>query len=156
MNKDKAQLIEDIIELEQKVYRALRPIVPKQWLSIDLTMPQLKVLLFLFIDGPARMGILAGALGVSMTTTTGIIDRLVQHGLIVRDSDPDDRRAVVCRLSEEGQELMAHLWELGQSSARSLLSKMTMAKLQVVAEGMEAIADAAAVVEENLSPAGDG
>lgn len=108
---DKAQLIERVLELEEKVYRALRPIVPKEWLSIDLTMPQLKVLLLLFTDGPTRMSVLASALSVSMTTTTGIIDRMVQHGLLVRDSDPEDRRAVVCKLSEKGQELMTCLWE---------------------------------------------
>ncbi|MFC2042208.1 hypothetical protein ACFLTV_01725 [Chloroflexota bacterium] len=56
MNQDKASLIEEVLTLEQEVHRLLRPIMLREWLSVDLTMPQLKVLLF--TDGPARMGVL--------------------------------------------------------------------------------------------------
>jgi len=152
---DKTQLIERVLELEEKVYRALRPIVPKEWLSVDLTMPQLKVLLLLFTDGPARMSVLASALSVSMTTTTGIIDRMVQHGLLVRDSDPEDRRAVVCKLSDKGQELMTCLWEVGQTRMRSLLDKMTLLELHTISEVMETILDAMGTMEKDLRLVGD-
>jgi len=141
LNEEKAQLIEDILELEHKVYQALRPIVSKEWLSVDLTMPQLKVLLFLFTDGPARMGVLASALSVSMTTTTGIVDRLVQRGQIVRRNYDEDRRTVVCNLSEKGRELIASLWEMRKARERSLFRRMTLPKLRLVSEGLGAILD---------------
>lgn len=146
---EKVQLIEHVLELEEKVYRALRPIMPKEWLCVDLTMPQLKIMLLLFTDGPARMGVLASTLGVSVATTTGITDRLVQQDLIVRSSDPEDRRAVVCSLSEKGKEVVRRLWELGQSRARSLLEKMTSSKLRLLCEAMETILEAAEGVEQN-------
>jgi len=121
--------------------------VPKEWLSVDLTMPQLKIVLLLFTDGPARVSTLASALGVSLATTTGITDRLVQHNLMVRSSDPEDRRAVVCSLSEKGKELITRLWELGQSRVRSLMKKMTSAKLEIIREAMEAILQTASALE---------
>jgi len=152
---DRTQLIERVLELEEKVYRALRPIVPKEWLSVDLTMPQLKVLLLLFTDGPARMSVLASALGVSMTTATGIVNRMVQHGLLVRDNDPEDRRAVVCKLSEKGQELMTCLWEVGQTRVRSLLDQMTLPELHTISEAMETILDATGTMEKDLRVVGD-
>ena len=152
---DRTQLIERVLELEEKVYRALRPIVPKEWLSVDLTMSQLKVLLLLFTDGPARMSVLASALGVSMTTATGIVNRMVQHGLLVRDNDPEDRRAVVCKLSEKGQELMTCLWEVGQTRVRSLLDQMTLPELHTISEAMETILDATGTMEKDLRVVGD-
>ena len=147
----KLQLIERVFDLEERVYRALRPIVPKEWLSVDLTMPQLKIVLLLFTDGPARVSTLASALGVSLATTTGITNRLVKHNLMVRSSDPEDRRAVVCNLSEKGKELMTRLWELGQSRVRSLLEKMTREKLEIISEAMEAILQTASVLEQDTA-----
>ena len=145
----KAQLTEHILELEDRVYRALRPIVPKEWLSVDLTMSQLKIVLLLFIDGPARVSALASALEVSLATTTGITDRLVHQELIVRGDDPEDRRAVVCSLSEKGRELVTRLWELGQSRTRNLLGKMTPQKLMIISEAMEIILQTASAMQKN-------
>ena len=149
LDAQKVQLIDRIIELEERVRQALWPIVPKEWLSVDLTMPQLKIILLIFTDGPARTSTLASALGVSLATTSGITDRLVQHGLIVRGDDPEDRRAVVCSLSEKGTELMKRLWELGQSRLRSLLEKMTPPKLEIISEAMEVILQTASAVQED-------
>ncbi len=148
LQTQKAQLIKHILGLEERVYRILRPIVPKEWLSVDLTMPQLKVVLFIFTDGPARVSTLASALGVSMATTTGITDRLVQHGLIARSSDLEDRRAVICSLSEKGNELVTRLWESGQVRVRSLLQEMTVTNLKIISESIEVILQAASKVED--------
>ena len=147
MTRQKAQLIEHILELEQKVYRTLRPIMSTEWLNIDLTMPQLKVVLLLFMEGPARISSLASSLGVSLATTTGITDRLAQHGLIVRSSDPDDRRAVICSLSEKGREEAVRFWELGQSQAKTLLEKMTVSNLEIIYRAMEVLLQTAATME---------
>jgi len=147
-DQQKAQLIERVTELEKRVYLALRPIVPKEWLNIELTMPQLKIVLLLFTDGPSRVSTLASALGVSLATTTGITDRLVQHGLIAKNSDPTDGRGVVCKLSEKGRKLIARLWELGESRVRSLLEKVAPAKLETICEAMEIILQATLTKEK--------
>jgi len=147
-DQQKAQLIEHVIELEKRVYLALRPIVPKEWLNVELTMPQLKIILLLFVDGPARVSMLASALGVSLATTTGITDRLVQHDLIVKESDPNDGRVVVCRLSEKGKGLIIDLWELGESRVRGLLQRATNEKLEVIYEAMEIILQAVSTKEK--------
>ena len=155
MKTEKAQLIERILELEARALRALHPIMPQEWLGIDLTMPQLKIILLLFTDGPARMGVLASSLGVSLATATGIVDRLVERNIVVRETDPEDRRAIVCRLSDEGREQVAHLWELRQDHARSLLEEMTPSNLQLVAEAMDAILEATSALEQKTRSQGD-
>ncbi|TDE93988.1 MarR family transcriptional regulator [Occultella glacieicola] len=43
---------------------------------------------------------------VSSGTMTNRIDRLVDHGLVLRHSAPGDRRVVLVRLTERGQEIV--------------------------------------------------
>lgn len=51
----RARLVERILELEQKVFKALHPLMPQEWFNVNLTMPQLRALLVLFADGPTSM-----------------------------------------------------------------------------------------------------
>jgi len=145
--QEKERLIQRILDLEAEVYRALRPAMPAELLHSDLTMPQLKVLLLLFRDGPARMTEVAAGLGVTLATATGIIDRLVERGLVTREGLPDDRRVVLCRLSEDGHKLVARLWELSQDRGRRLLDNLTVPQLELVAQAIEVILGAAAARE---------
>ena len=39
----KKELVENILQLGDKAFRELIPILPKEWLHLDLTMSQLKV-----------------------------------------------------------------------------------------------------------------
>ena len=148
MDSEKTRLIAHILELEQKVFKSLHPFLREEWFHTDLTMPQLRVLFVLFMDGPMRMSVLSSTLGIATATATGIVDRLVERGLITREGDPEDRRAVVCRLSEKGQQLLNRLWESGQARGRSLLETMDPAKLRLIAEAMTAILEAASAVEQ--------
>lgn len=40
--------------------------------------------------------------GLEPSTMTGLIDRMERDGLVLRDNDPEDRRALVIRLTDEG------------------------------------------------------
>ncbi len=142
----------ETLELQDKLERleeVLRPIIPKDWLAIDLTMPQLKVMLTLFREGPTRMSEIASSLGVTLATSTGVVDRLVKRGLVVRESFPGDRRVVVCRLSEEGQNFTDRLWLSGRVQIQRLLSAMTPEQLAIVSRGTDLFIEAARRLQKN-------
>jgi DNA-binding MarR family transcriptional regulator len=150
VEKDKDELIKHILGLNQKLEQleqALRPVVPKEWVSADLTMPQLRVVLVLFKEGSTRMSVLASSLGIGLATATGVVDRLVERGYVVRESFPQDRRVVMCRLSGRGEKLMGRLWQSGQDQIRRLLDRMTCSQLELVAKGTEAFIEAAKELE---------
>jgi DNA-binding MarR family transcriptional regulator len=48
------------------------------------------------------MGELASRLGIGVSAATGLVDRLVERGVLKRDSDPADRRVVRVRMSPAG------------------------------------------------------
>lgn len=64
--------------------------------------------------GPMRLGDLAAREGVAPPTLTRIVAALEESGLVVRQTDPDDRRAVLVAATDEGAALTA-----GVRSARS-------------------------------------
>ena len=69
----------------------------------ELTMSQTKALYLVVAAGQLRMSELAGRLGVTSSTATGVVDGLVGHGLLVRHEDPADRRQVVVTATAGGR-----------------------------------------------------
>ena|SRR5437764_10573986 len=62
-------------------------------------------LLCVLMGRPYGMGDLGATLGLEKSSLTGLADRAVRRGLVRREPDPDDRRAVRVVLTEEGREL---------------------------------------------------
>ena len=136
-------LIERIIDLQQRLYVALRSSLAGQWMEADYTMPQLKVLLYLYTDGPSRMSSLAAALSVSLPSATGIIERLVERELVLRAQSPDDRRVVICRLSSDAERQISELWTASFDVLREMLRPLPASDLQAIASGAELMLEAA-------------
>lgn len=58
-------------------------------------------------SGPRRMSDLAESAGTSQASLTGIVDRLVERGLVDRRRSLEDRRVVEVAMTDEGREAMA-------------------------------------------------
>lgn len=134
-------LVKNILDLSDVAFRELFPMLPKEWLHLNLTMPQLKVTLLLFTGGPARMSLIASELGVSMATATGVMDRLVERGLVLREGDPADRRVVMCRLAADGEQLISGLWQLSRDRLGQMMMALSPKQLQRIAEALDALVE---------------
>ena len=124
--------IERILQFTDSIFKQLLPTVPRELLELDLTMTQLKVVLLLFLNGPVRVSALALELGVSLPTTTGVIDRLVERGIVMREEPAEDRRVVLCRLSEQGHSLVSGMWTYTRNRARELLKGVPFLQLVLI------------------------
>ncbi len=93
------------------------------------------------------MSELASGLGVTLATATGVVDRLVEKRYVAREGLPGDRRVVLCRLSDEGQEFMKALWMSGRMQIGRILGVMTPEQLKVVAQGTEVFIEAARALQ---------
>jgi DNA-binding MarR family transcriptional regulator len=141
MEKEKHRLIRRILNQSDKIYRNLNPTFSLEWLSSDITVAQLRVLLALNTAGPSRMTDIATILGVSLPTTSGVIDKMVKKELVIRESDPSDRRLVICRLSDEGQEVINKLWAGGRFQMERLLSGLSIDQMKKAAEVTDFLLD---------------
>ena len=148
--QNKEDLIEDILQLTDKLFRQLLPTLPMEWIHLDLTMSQLKVFVLLFITGHSRMSDIASELGVSLATATGVVDRLVERNLLIRNGDPDDRRVVLCQLSDEGEKLIRDLWQLSQKQAGDLMSALDTPQLLLISKALQTLVHASDDTEDVL------
>lgn len=68
---------------------------------------QARALRVIASEGPLRPGVLAERLRVTPRSVTEVVDALIDRGLVNRDVDPTDRRAMVLSLTPAGEELGA-------------------------------------------------
>lgn len=101
----------------------------------ELTMPQLRAVMCLE-EGPAHMSRLASALGVSLPSATGIVDRLVQRGLVQREEDPRDRRLVICELTSKGGQVTSSLYEADRAVLQQLLGSLAHEDLKIILQAL--------------------
>jgi DNA-binding MarR family transcriptional regulator len=116
---------DDFIRLAQFVVRAVRTTNLDMWCAVDLTMPQLKALFLAHAPGGATHGEIARALGVGLSTVTGVVDRLVEHGLVERHTDPADRRLSRVSVTPAGTDLVDQLWTSRREQLVHLLDNLT-------------------------------
>ncbi len=128
------ELVEAALQIAAKLFRVTLPIVPREMLELDVTMTQLKIMFLLFVDGRKRMSDLAADLGVTLATASGLADRLVERGFVVRESQPDDRRVVLCRLSHSGTKAISRIWQTAADRLRGLLRTLDTHNLQVLTD----------------------
>jgi DNA-binding MarR family transcriptional regulator len=74
--------------------------------ELGISMTHFHVLTLLRHHDAMPMGRLAEILDVSMSSATGIIDRMEERGLVERMRVPDDRRVVLVRLTATGADLV--------------------------------------------------
>jgi DNA-binding MarR family transcriptional regulator len=152
--EERQQLVAHILEVSRKIGPLGRRWRTHAWLDLELTMPQLKVL-FLLHDGGKTMRQLSLPLGVTPQTVTGIMDRLVEMGLVTRGESHDDRRFVLTSLSQKGRQLVERLQATGERVMVRLLDQLTVKDLRTVDRALEAIYGASQAVALDVDHAFD-
>ena len=77
--------------------------------TYGLTRIQLYALYTIEQQGGLAMGHVASALHCDASNVTGIVDRLVAQGLVVRQESEQDRRAKILQLTTAGKEMIADI-----------------------------------------------
>ena len=155
--------------LEEQILVAIRRIVRAIELRSQvlvakhgLTGPQIAVLRLVERTSSITPTALARELRVSQPTASGLVDRLVQRGLLLRVLVPEDRRKHAVRLSEKGQAAVAQAPSLFQDEFKDRLRRlenweqtMMLSSLQRVAVLMDAeTVPATAFLTPGAAPAG--
>src|ERR671939_556833 len=100
-------LVDEVVQAQTTILRALHDRPVPAWLSLDLTIGQLRALFVLFQVGPTPIGQLGATLGLGKPAASLLVDALVQHGLVERREDPSDRRRTFVSLTRTAEGLIA-------------------------------------------------
>lgn len=80
-----------------------------EWERSQLTLPQLRVLFRIRRSPGLTVGELAAALGVTLSTASGLVGKLADRGLLAREAGGSDRRQVSLSLTTAGARLAGDL-----------------------------------------------
>jgi MarR family transcriptional regulator, organic hydroperoxide resistance regulator len=141
-------IIEKILDLQQQADNTFRHFSPQHWIELNLSIAQLKSLLFIAAKGKTNFKKIAEALGVTPPNITGIIDRLVEQGLVSRTENSEDRRIMLLQVTDKGQQLLTNLRESRVNFFKQVLSRMKQDELQCLSQGLAALIKAAAQKSE--------
>ena len=109
----------------------------------SVTMAQMRVLMLLATIGATHMSELAAALRITLSTLSGLVDRLVDSGLVDRRTDEHDRRQVIVSLSAEGVAFLDYFQEVGISHLRDLLLRLSPDEIRSVTATLDLLMSAA-------------
>jgi len=90
-----------------------------------MTSPERGRLIWVIGDKSLRAGLAAQQLKLSAGAVTELVEGLVSEGLVRRDTDPDDRRAVVLALTPAGRRLRARYEIAASSAVAQVLGRLT-------------------------------
>ena len=111
-----------------------------------LSVVQLRALTVLSRLGSANLGQLAGGMGVTVSTASRLVDRLVAAGLVDRRPSPRSRREVAVVVTLLGAELLGRYDELRLVELRALLDDVPLARREDVVTALAELTGAPVAV----------
>ena len=148
MKTEKQKMTEHILDTVEEIYKMFGPAVPQEWLSSDITVTQLRLLLVLRAAGPSKMSDIAAKLNVTLPTATVIVRNLVRKNMVERMVHPEDRRLVICKLTGEGQAFIEKIWGFGRFTIGMLLQGLPIEQLQRAVEFADQILKSASRLDK--------
>lgn len=109
--------------------------------ALGVTVSQRMVVRLLGRKAKTSAGTLARMLRQHPSTLSGILQRLMARGLIVREDDPDDRRRALFSLTRSGKELDKDKTASFESAVRRVLRKIPESRLSLAAEALMVLAE---------------
>ncbi len=118
-----------------------------QWERFHLTLPQLRVLFQIQRSPGVTTAQLSRGMGITMSTTSGLVAKLARAGLVVRGQS-DDRREIPLELTDAGRAQAGDITEFAQP----FLERLAIAlgdELEGVTAALDRLSETAAEVREN-------
>ena len=142
MDDDRLQRIQRIFTCSEALIHSFNPTRDRAWLRVDLTMPQLKALIYVSKHAGATSGQIAANLGVGLSTITGIVDRLAEQELITRREDPDDRRITRVLPTPRARTMVDELLRYRNEVITEILSRLDAEQLRTIETAFDYLRDA--------------
>jgi len=90
-------------------------------------------------DGPLRIGELAESEGLAQPTTTLLVKRMEEEGLVRRERQSEDQRVVLVSLTDAGAAALEQFRAQAREALRTYLQEMSDAQVQGLASATGAL-----------------
>jgi MarR family transcriptional regulator, transcriptional regulator for hemolysin len=100
-----------------------------------------------FGDAGVRPGVLADTLSLEASSLVRIVDQLIESGLVTRQEDPQDRRAKILGLTEEGLKTAALMDQALTPFRRNVFDAFSPADVEATLRVLSGLPNAIAAVQ---------
>jgi DNA-binding MarR family transcriptional regulator len=154
VSSEQEELIGCLERVQDSFERRALSTMAEPLISTPLTMQQLKVLTMIAIDPEKATGHeLAAQLKVSVATMSGLVDRLVEHGMVARGEDPTDRRVRPLSVTPEGSATIRGLLSSAGTMPTPVLRRLALEDLRALVQGVLALERAVQELSEESAVA---
>lgn len=130
LTSTKPDLVEQILEQLEPLIARQRKAIAQQGCFRTISSTQRHVLLLLDSEGPMTMGRIAELLDVSLPNVTGIVERMVDHGLVARIRSDDDRRIVSVAVTDAGRQTVEEIDLVRRSQLAAVICRLSAEQQQ--------------------------
>lgn len=114
----------------------------EEWVKLDISMTQMKVLMLLNKEKEMKVSDVAEALHTSLSNMTGILDRLEGMQFVERFPSPIDRRSVLVRLTDKANQIFINFLASGHEKLQQAAAILTEEEKTIVKNGLRLLANA--------------
>ncbi|MFF6780548.1 MarR family transcriptional regulator [Streptomyces sp. NPDC012510] len=139
--------VDDVDEVTRAVLTASRLLVAISARSLAaveerVTIPQFRMLVVLSIRGATKLVVLAEQLQVAPSTAMRMVDRLIASGLADRQTNPDNRRETLLRLTDEGRRAVAEVTARRRAELATIVERLGPQQRVALIEALSAFNEA--------------
>ncbi|MDX3641780.1 MarR family winged helix-turn-helix transcriptional regulator [Streptomyces sp. MB09-02B] len=150
--------VDDVDEVTRAVLTASRLLVAISARSLAaveerVTLPQFRMLVVLSVRGATKLVVLADQLQVAPSTAMRMVDRLIAAGLADRQTNPDNRRETLLRLTDEGRRAVEEVMTRRRAELATVVERLAPRQRAALVDALTAFNAAGG---EPAAPATDG
>ncbi|MDR3564145.1 MAG: MarR family transcriptional regulator [Negativicutes bacterium] len=138
-NSNQAEMIRESLRL---LVRRLGVLERGEASCCDITLSQCHTIVEIGRAGSMSLNVLADILGLDKSTVSRSVEKLVSDGIIVRDTDPEDRRYLTLHLSEKGQSLFLEVEKRMAVYFEEVIAAIPGDKREQIVESLQYVAQA--------------
>ena len=134
--RDWSHVVSRILHSYNEISKSINP---PSLQRIELTSAQIKALTSFHGTEEYTMSEFSDNLGVTLPTTTSMINRLIQFGFIERKRDGEDRRVVKVKLTVRGRSILKKLMQERRNALEKLLQTLNNEEMKKFLESIESV-----------------
>ena len=104
-----------------------------------MSLTQLRALTVAEDAGPCSLGVLANGMGISTSSASRLVDRLIGAGVLDRRQSNISRREIILQVTPRGKRLLRRHEDSRRAVFGELLRRMTDAEVRALIRGLEAV-----------------
>ena len=115
----------------------------EQILCWGISVSQCYILETLYADGEMTAGDLAEKMYLSVSTITRVFDQLEKKGYAERRKSDQDKRVMLCRLTDSGRDIYEKLWGRVSASEKAVLKEFAPDERKLLIQFLRTLNDSA-------------